>query len=194
MFLVFWPRGMWDLSSLTRDQTRTPCVGRQSLNHWTVREVLTIRFSTVEAIGDLHKNCFGRVMKRVQERTEGEKLETVSVDSLKAACAKGNKWGSRGSGASFLFGFKVDVLCMLFVSWWKWSSRGQHACFRKEVRIAGEYTVERGWSDGQFVRRYWKEGRCVAALASSCGVGACGGSYRSAGAGGWERRRCGRVT
>ena len=37
--LVFWPRGMWDLSSLTRDWTRTPCIGRQILNHWTTREV-----------------------------------------------------------------------------------------------------------------------------------------------------------
>ena len=37
--LVFWPRGMWDLSSLTRDQTCTPCIGRRSLNHWTAREV-----------------------------------------------------------------------------------------------------------------------------------------------------------
>ena len=37
--LVFRPRGMWDLSSLTRDRTRTPCIGRQSLNHWTTREV-----------------------------------------------------------------------------------------------------------------------------------------------------------
>ena len=32
--------GMWDLSFLTRDQIYTPCVGRRSLNHWTVREVL----------------------------------------------------------------------------------------------------------------------------------------------------------
>ena len=37
--LVFWPRSMRDLSSLTRDRTRTPCVGRWSLNHWTAREV-----------------------------------------------------------------------------------------------------------------------------------------------------------
>ena len=37
--LVFWPRGMWDLSSLTRDRTHTPCTGRWSLNHWTAREV-----------------------------------------------------------------------------------------------------------------------------------------------------------
>ena len=26
--LVFWPRGMWDLSSPTRDRTCTPCIGR----------------------------------------------------------------------------------------------------------------------------------------------------------------------
>ena len=37
--LVFWSQGMWDLSSLTRDQTCTPCIGRRSLNHWTTREV-----------------------------------------------------------------------------------------------------------------------------------------------------------
>ena len=24
----FWARGMWDLSPLTRDRTRTPCPGR----------------------------------------------------------------------------------------------------------------------------------------------------------------------
>ena len=37
--LVFWPRGMWDLSSLTRDQTCTPCLGRQSLKQRTTGEV-----------------------------------------------------------------------------------------------------------------------------------------------------------
>ena len=37
--LVFWPQGMWDLGSLTRDGTCTPCTGRRSLNHWTAREV-----------------------------------------------------------------------------------------------------------------------------------------------------------
>ena len=35
-FLTFLatPCGMWDLSSLTRNQTCTPCIGRQNLNHW----------------------------------------------------------------------------------------------------------------------------------------------------------------
>ena len=31
---------MWDLSSLTRDQTLVPSIARQILNHWTTREVL----------------------------------------------------------------------------------------------------------------------------------------------------------
>ena len=30
---------MCNLSSLTRDQTHVPCVGRRILNHWTTREV-----------------------------------------------------------------------------------------------------------------------------------------------------------
>ena len=31
--------GMWDLSSLIRDQTCVPYAGRQILNHWTAKEV-----------------------------------------------------------------------------------------------------------------------------------------------------------
>ena len=42
--LVFWLRGTWDLSSPTRDRTRTaPCIGKRSLNHWTAREVPDLR-------------------------------------------------------------------------------------------------------------------------------------------------------
>ena len=36
---VFWLRGMWDLSSLARDQTLTSCNGRFSPNLWTTKEV-----------------------------------------------------------------------------------------------------------------------------------------------------------
>ena len=42
--LVFWPQGMWDLSSPTRDRTCTPCIERRSLNHWTAREVPSLWF------------------------------------------------------------------------------------------------------------------------------------------------------
>ena len=41
---VFWWQGMWDLSSPTRDQTCTPCIGRQSPSHWTTRGVPTKKF------------------------------------------------------------------------------------------------------------------------------------------------------
>ena len=60
--LVFWPRGMWDLSSPTRDQTHTSCIGRQSLNHWTAREVHLppfveeIIFPPLNGLGILVKN------------------------------------------------------------------------------------------------------------------------------------------
>ena len=37
--LAFWPRGIWDLSSPTSDQSSTPCIRKWSLNHWTIREV-----------------------------------------------------------------------------------------------------------------------------------------------------------
>ena len=38
-FFFFLPQGMWDLNSLTRDQTQIPCTGRWSLNHLSVWEV-----------------------------------------------------------------------------------------------------------------------------------------------------------
>ena len=37
--VFFWPQGMWDLSSPTRNQTYIPCIQRQSLNYWTARQV-----------------------------------------------------------------------------------------------------------------------------------------------------------
>ena len=40
----FWPQGIGDLSSLTRDGTCTPCIGRWRLNHWSDREVLEFYF------------------------------------------------------------------------------------------------------------------------------------------------------
>ena len=39
LLLFFQLRGMWDVSSLTMNWTHTPCIGRQSLNSWTSREV-----------------------------------------------------------------------------------------------------------------------------------------------------------
>ena len=47
-FLAFWPRGMRTRSSLTKDWTHTPCIGRWSLNYWTAREIPRIRFLMME--------------------------------------------------------------------------------------------------------------------------------------------------
>ena len=43
-YFYFWLKGTWDLSSLIRDRTCTPCIGRQSLNYWTTRESLYLLF------------------------------------------------------------------------------------------------------------------------------------------------------
>ena len=37
--LALWPQGKWDLGSLIRDQTCTPCTGKWSHTHWITREV-----------------------------------------------------------------------------------------------------------------------------------------------------------
>ena len=45
--LLFWPQDMWDVSFAIPDQTCTPCNGRQSLNHWTARDVLLLLLNAV---------------------------------------------------------------------------------------------------------------------------------------------------
>ena len=39
MFWHVWPWGIWNLSSLSRSKNHTPCIGRRSLNHCTLREI-----------------------------------------------------------------------------------------------------------------------------------------------------------
>ena len=52
--LVFWPRGMWDLSSPTRDRARTPRIGSRSLNQWTAREVPRMSFLNASISSSIH--------------------------------------------------------------------------------------------------------------------------------------------
>ena len=42
--LVFWPWSMQNLSSPTRNLICNPCIGRQSFNQWTTREVPNMHF------------------------------------------------------------------------------------------------------------------------------------------------------
>ena len=46
--LVFWPWGMWNLSSPTRGWICTPCTGRWSLIHWTTRGVPHSKFNSAQ--------------------------------------------------------------------------------------------------------------------------------------------------
>ena len=40
---------MWDLSSQTRDQIHVPCIGRQTPNHWTSKEMASSIFKVEPA-------------------------------------------------------------------------------------------------------------------------------------------------
>ena len=44
MFFGHTELGMWDLSSPTRGQIHTPCIGTLTLNHWATRDVPCFKF------------------------------------------------------------------------------------------------------------------------------------------------------
>ena len=78
MFWFFWPRGRWDLSSLTQDPTGTSCIGRQSLNYQNTREVLAQDFEQslpthnkdlLHPLRSNHKRSeiFGLIIQRVHK-------------------------------------------------------------------------------------------------------------------------------
>ena len=50
------PHGMWDLSSLTRDQTHIPpsCIVRWILHHWATREVPCVSLTKVLVLNVSH--------------------------------------------------------------------------------------------------------------------------------------------
>ena len=47
------PQGRWDLTSLTRDLTHVPCIGKQILNHWTTKEVLVFWIILIALLMDV---------------------------------------------------------------------------------------------------------------------------------------------
>ena len=89
--LVFWPRGMWDLSSPTRDRIHTPCIGRQSLNNWTAREVPAM------ALFDSHFTFSGAL---VSLSNNDKMFWVISRDS-------------KGNSHFNAFAFVPDFLCVL---------------------------------------------------------------------------------
>ena len=78
-------KGMWDLSSLTRNQTRAPCIGRWSLNQWTARGVPPSPFRhAVSSLGP----TLGR------SPTSAEPQVSVTQDGIWKECI--NRNGARG--------------------------------------------------------------------------------------------------
>ena len=85
--LFFWPSGMWDLSSLTSDQTYTPCTGKQSLNCWTTREVpfFFSYFYYVASIWRLYLCCNICIPIGIRERKrECGYLRKIKIQSKKS--------------------------------------------------------------------------------------------------------------
>ena len=50
------PQGRWNLSSLTRDLTHAPCIGKQILNLWTTKEVLVFWIILIALLMDVEEN------------------------------------------------------------------------------------------------------------------------------------------
>ena len=99
VLFFFLHRGMWDLSSPTRDWSHTPGIGRRSLNHWTTRGVLPVSFYKW---GQLQWSWDGKQSGcGLEARTEGAgpgDLDTMSSKdqswkpSLKDVFRKAIKW------------------------------------------------------------------------------------------------------
>ena len=72
MSWFLWSRGMWNLSSPTGDQTRTPYIGRWSLNHWKPGKSCRMVKFFLKKMSD--KRCLTNVREGV------EKLELSYIE------------------------------------------------------------------------------------------------------------------
>ena len=67
---IFWPGGMCDLSFPTRDQSHSPCILRQSLNHRNTKEALgrlllsgVFPFLLFNVFQNFHASCILFIIK-----------------------------------------------------------------------------------------------------------------------------------
>ena len=63
------------MGSLTRDQTCMPCIGRQSVNHWTTREVPSILKKSFNPLLSEHAFSYIFIFLSLQY------LEEITMDS-----------------------------------------------------------------------------------------------------------------
>ena len=117
MFLFFWPWGMWDLSSLTRDRTHTLCTGRQSPNHRTTGGVpanSSFKMSYL-LIHSLSSHCHQSIIL-ASVSTTGAASESVSLPHVvrfNSASASG-EWGTQVASLASQFGCQPSLLLVHF--------------------------------------------------------------------------------
>ena len=69
-------QGMWDLSSLTRDQTHVPAVEVRSLNHWTPGKASNTLFTEyIHTLSHLKVSKWKTNFRKAPERTQKTKLQ-----------------------------------------------------------------------------------------------------------------------
>ena len=123
---------MWDVSSLTRDTTRVPCIGRWILNHWTTREVaftiwfICLKMTFSNSKPEVYGTSFG-------DNTRGIGIilgEHRSACLFLPACILGNKfflllWQGmhlnaalqKGADYTELTQMREEMLCQ-WENWW----------------------------------------------------------------------------
>ena len=115
--LVFWPRGMWDLSSPTRDQTLTPSIGRQSLNHWTTSGSPYNLLFDVFSFSSNPVSCTGCniVLNEymLKERKKNEETEEKRKERERKKERKERKEGGRKEGGHLTLQLTFNTICHL---------------------------------------------------------------------------------
>ena len=126
LFFLATVSSMWDLSSLTRDQTRTPALEVQSLNHWIAREVpLTIYgyLETLRCLVTITPFMVSQQVHSLQWRYNWEVkilqwfskcgLQTSSIASPGDLLAENNGWsGNHWPTGSETVGRGPSNMCM----------------------------------------------------------------------------------
>ena len=66
---ALFPCGTWDLSSPTRDWTLIPCIGRWSLNYWTIRKVPNLLYWNIKVCLIMLTACLPLSSSVIQQKS-----------------------------------------------------------------------------------------------------------------------------
>ena len=121
MLCFFWPQDRWDLSFPCRDWTCTPCIGRRSLNQWTLREIpmqlhfhltLWTKQAVTSIFWDTQKFAGYRVSKNFRGVTNIKIYYAFFfwVQNLMTYLFLDDRWLSRAYGIQMTFSGKINIL------------------------------------------------------------------------------------